>query len=329
MEKNDKKVSVIIPVYNVEKYIEKCLESVLNQTLKKIEIICINDGSRDKSMEIVYDKAQKDNRIVIVEKENGGLSSARNAGLEKATGEYVLFLDSDDTLVLNALEILYDKAHHNQLDNIYFGATTIYESIRVKIMHYRRYHKYYHRQCIYPDALSGPEMFHKLVANKEYRMSACLQMPRRQFLIDNDFRFYEGILHEDNLFSIQVILAASKVMVVNEALYIRLMRAGSIMTAKNSINSSWGYYVCLKEMLKYVSGGNYTAEVHQSINYTLMSTQREAILPIRGMTKEEVLKELEHDISREERLHYEITVLNNEWIRQQSQLRVKIRNRLG
>lgn len=92
----DPKVSVIIPVYNVEKYLDDCLENVVNQTLKDIEIICVNDGSTDNSLEILQKYENQDSRIKIINKENGGLSSARNAGLKEAKGEYILFLDSDD-----------------------------------------------------------------------------------------------------------------------------------------------------------------------------------------------------------------------------------------
>lgn len=328
MDEYSKRVSVIIPVYNVEKYIEKCLNSVCNQTLKEIEIICVNDGSTDNSMEFVRHRAKEDKRIIILEKENGGLSSARNAGLDMARGEYVLFLDSDDTLVLHALEYLYDKASVNRLDNIFFGATTVYENFKVKLANYRKYSWYYNRKGCYPDVLSGAEMFCMLVENKEYRMSACLQMPRRQFLIEKGFRFYEGILHEDNLFTLQVLLAAKRVMVENEKFYNRLMRSGSIMTAKGNVQSSLGYFVCLKEMLKLANSYENNPMVKQAIHYVLMITQREAVFPIQGMNKETVLKELGEALSPKEKLSYELLVLNGEWMRQQRQLSARVKNRL-
>ncbi len=329
MEEYNKKVSVIIPVYNVEKYIEKCLDSVCNQSLKDIEIICVNDGSRDKSMETVKRKAKEDNRIVILEKENGGLSSARNAGLDIARGEYVLFLDSDDTLVLHALEYLYNKASKNGLDNIFFGATTVYENFKVKLANYRKYSWYYERKGNYPEVLTGAEMLCALINNKEYRMSACLQMPRRQFLIEKGFRFYEDILHEDNLFTLQVLLAADRVMVDTGKLYNRLMRSGSIMTAKGNVQSSWGYFVCLTEMLKLAKAYENPPQVSNAIHYILMTTQREAVLPIRGMCKEAVLEELGEALGPKEKLSYELLVLNGEWMRQQRQLSVRIKNRLN
>lgn len=328
MEEYNKRVSVIIPVYNVEKYIEKCLDSVCNQTLREIEIICVNDGSTDKSMEPVKRKAKEDKRIVILEKENGGLSSARNAGLDIAGGEYVLFLDSDDTLVLHALEYLYDKASKNRLDNIFFGATTVYENFKVKLANYRKYSWYYNRKGNYPEVLNGAEMFCTLINNKEYRMSACLQMPRRQFLIEKGFRFYEGILHEDNLFTLQVLLAADRVMVDTGKFYNRLMRSGSIMTAKGNVQSSWGYFVCLTEMLELAKKYGNNPEVSKTIHYVLMTTQREAVLPIQGMSKEAVLEKLGEEITSQEKLRYELLVLNGEWMRQQRRLSVRIANRL-
>lgn len=104
------KVSVIVPVYNVEIYLADCLDSVLQQTLKDIEIICINDGSTDKSPEILAEYARKDSRIIIISQENKGLGSARNRGLEVATGEYVAFLDSDDWVDKDYYEKLYNTA---------------------------------------------------------------------------------------------------------------------------------------------------------------------------------------------------------------------------
>ena len=100
-------ISVIVPIYNVEKYLEKCLDTIINQTFKDIEIICVNDGSVDCSRNILEEYKNKDSRIKIVDKENGGLSSARNAGLKIATGKFISFIDSDDWVSSTFLEKLY------------------------------------------------------------------------------------------------------------------------------------------------------------------------------------------------------------------------------
>ncbi len=110
------KVSIIIPVYNVEKYLQRCLDSVVNQTLKDIEIICVNDGSTDNSAIILEEFSKKDERIKIVNQKNGGLSRARNTGLEHSNGDYIGFLDSDDWIDLDYYEKLHDAAERNNCD---------------------------------------------------------------------------------------------------------------------------------------------------------------------------------------------------------------------
>ena len=102
-------VSIIVPVYNVEKYLRECLESIINQTFQDIEIICVNDGSTDNSRKILTEYAQTDSRIKITDKENGGLSSARNAGLKIAQGEFISFIDSDDWVDKTMIEKLYNN----------------------------------------------------------------------------------------------------------------------------------------------------------------------------------------------------------------------------
>ena len=112
---NNPKISVIIPVYNVEDYLEECLDSIINQTFKDLEIICINDGSQDNSLNILEEYAEKDNRIKIITTKNQGLSAARNRGLENITGDYVYFIDSDDYLELTAFEELYAVSEEKSL----------------------------------------------------------------------------------------------------------------------------------------------------------------------------------------------------------------------
>ncbi len=115
------KVSVIVPVYNVEQYLSACLHSCVNQTLYDIEIICVNDGSTDGSLAILQAFAQRDHRVKIIDKPNGGLSSARNAGIDQANGEMIMFLDSDDYLSLNACERVWTETLEAPTDVIIFG----------------------------------------------------------------------------------------------------------------------------------------------------------------------------------------------------------------
>jgi glycosyltransferase involved in cell wall biosynthesis len=121
------KFSIIIPVYNVEKYLAECLESVIQQTFKDIEIICVNDGSTDNSLEILTEFAQKDTRIKLINKENGGLSSARNTGLQYATCEYIYFLDSDDFIKPDLFENAYNVLKNNDVDCYCFSSEAFTE----------------------------------------------------------------------------------------------------------------------------------------------------------------------------------------------------------
>ena len=109
-------ISIIIPVYNVSKYLRACLDSVINQTYKDLEIICINDGSTDDSLEILEEYANKDNRIIIIDKKNAGVSAARNDGIDKAKGEYLFCMDSDDYIDNNFIEVFYNNAKKNNSD---------------------------------------------------------------------------------------------------------------------------------------------------------------------------------------------------------------------
>ena len=123
-------VSVLIPVYNVEKYLSRCLESILKQTLTQIEIICVNDGSTDGSLEILEKYQKEDSRIIIINKENGGLPSARNAGLDRAKGKYVGFVDSDDFVEPNMFEKLYRTAEDEKSEIVICGANVFPEEPR-------------------------------------------------------------------------------------------------------------------------------------------------------------------------------------------------------
>lgn len=287
------KVSVIIPIYNVENYIRECVESVCRQTLQDIEIICVNDGSSDSSMSIVEEYAIHDDRVYIVNKENGGLSSARNAGLDVAKGEYVYFLDSDDYIKEDTLEYLYSHAKKDNLDNIYFDAEAFYENndVEKKNEHYKTY---YCRPGIFDDVVTGQELFARMENMKCYRPSACLQMPKRSLLIEHSIRFYEGIVHEDQLFSLQVIFLTSKVKHVAQPFYMRRVRNDSIMTTKQEFRNTYGYFVCLVEFRKFIASQNIeNPDVLKAIKHRMHALQSLAINDIKTLTYKDLQQEIQ------------------------------------
>jgi glycosyltransferase involved in cell wall biosynthesis len=255
-----KKVSVIIPVYNVEKYLGQCIDSVIQQTLPDIEIICVNDGSTDGSSEILENYAKKDTRIRIINKENGGLSSARNAGLDTAEGEYVYFLDSDDYIVKDAMEKCYAKAKSEDLDLVRFEAESFFETEEL-LKDYSQYESYYQYNGEYESIFSGDELFSEMVLNKDYKESVCIQFIKLSVIETHHLRFFEGIVHEDNPFSLFLMFRCARACVIKEKLFIRRVREGSIMSVRNEIESVTGYIVGISLILDTFKGERHSTEI--------------------------------------------------------------------
>lgn len=244
-----KAVSVIIPIYNVEKYLEECLASAINQTLKNIEIICVNDGTPDSSMDIVEKYQKDDERIVVVNKENGGLSSARNAGMKVATGEYIYFLDSDDLLQEDALEKLYLRAVAENLDVLYFDGGSFCEDDSLS-EHMKRFSTYYIRKHDYSGVVSGKELLVEMRKNMEYRAPAWLNLTKRSHIEKHKLSFHEGVLFEDEAYTFACMIKADRVSHTPEHFYRRRVRPNSVMTGNTKFEHAYGYFVAFWDMFK-------------------------------------------------------------------------------
>lgn len=216
------KLSIIIPVYNVEQYLQSCVQSVITQTYQDLQVILVNDGSTDSSGVLCDQLAQQDSRIQVVHKENGGLSDARNAGLKVATGDYVAFLDSDDVYLLNdGLKLLMALAQAEQPDVLLFQAVDVYP-------HHQTVRKAYDVE--YMATHSGAEVFAQLVRTQSFNMSACFQLIRRELLEQHQIYFEKGLLSEDVDWSLRLWRHVSKVRAINLPLYGYQHREGSIST---------------------------------------------------------------------------------------------------
>ena len=200
----DKLVSVVIPVYNAEKYLKKCVLSVIEQSYKNIEVILVNDGSTDSSSIICRHFESIDNRISYIEQENSGPSVARNAGLEKSKGEYILFLDSDDFWILkDGLETLL--CHPSLKTNDF----TYLEFNRCRYIY--KSDTYYKFPLFPSDLVVNPnqkQVISNLVKIGYFPVSACTKIIKRSFLIDNNIRFIPGLLSEDNAWFYEVLRKA-------------------------------------------------------------------------------------------------------------------------
>ena len=235
------RVSVIIPVYNVEKYLRECLDSIVNQTLREIEIICVDDGSTDGSPEILREYGEKDCRITIISQENRGISSARNHGADIASGEYFYFMDGDDILERDALSRLYQLSEEKSLDVLYFDGESFFETEELKEIK-KNYITYYARKGDYSRVMTGPQMLHEMIAMDEYRSSLCLQFISSVHYRQENLRFEEGIIGEDNIFTFQCIMPAHRVYHMKEAFFHRRVRGNSVMTSAGKFEQVYGFF---------------------------------------------------------------------------------------
>lgn len=213
-------VSVVIPVYNVEKYIEDCLLSVINQTYKNLEIICVDDCGQDNSMKIVKEYAKKDKRIKIIKhKKNKGLGAARNSGLEKAEGEYIFFIDSDDWIEKNCIEIVEKKLQETHLNTVFFKAYVYWENSKTRSpIWYKNYVNFAEGKFEIDD--SNMCYLPHYSWNKGYR---------REFLMNNNIRWQEGVIYEDLEFFFKVFINSPSTYMIDEALYTYRRRDDSII----------------------------------------------------------------------------------------------------
>lgn len=248
MNKKEYKVSVIIPIYNVEKYLTECLESIINQTLKDIEIILINDGSTDNTYEIIEKYQKIDNRIKVINQINQGQSVARNNGLEISVGEYVYFMDSDDLLELTALETCYVKSKKENLDFLIFDSDIFFENLDLE-KKYNNFKK--NREKKLEDNIqSGKRVLDVLLKNNEFRCPLWLCFINTKYLKNIDLKFYPGIIHEDELFAYKLYLNAERVNYINRKFFKRRLRENSTMTTPKSEKNIIGYLTVARELKK-------------------------------------------------------------------------------
>lgn len=244
-------ISIIIPLYNCAPYIEECLGSLKNQTLADFEVLCVDDGSSDGSFDIARASAGEDGRFRFEAlSENRGQSVARNVALNQARGEYLMLLDSDDYLVPEALDKLVMRARAQDLDDLYFSARSFYESLEV----HKLVREDFGQRPSFEGVASGRELFSFFEEHGQFFPQAALRMVRRDLVERHGIRFYEGIIHEDVLFTFQTLVESRRSSFLNEALYMRRIRKGSTMTSpKRTIANVRGHFVCVQEMARWLS----------------------------------------------------------------------------
>ena len=302
------KITVIVPVYNVENYLEKCLDSLINQTYKNLEIIVINDGSTDNSGEICQEYAQKDNRIVYIEKENGGLSEARNVGLDKMSGSYVTFIDSDDWVELDYVEILYRKIIEYQADiavGNYYSYNEDEETYYFHIYADAYYEKVYDNISIFENLYESHEM-------KSFALISAWGKLYKAKLFDY-LRFDKGKLGEDGYFNQKIYLSVNKVVYLNKGLYAYRQRSGSIT---KTWTEKWMHALvdAMSERITLLANLGYPLEKHlavyrQMLKVSLANGQASGLSDTATYKEFEMKRTLLNQLSRQEQKKKKAIVL--------------------
>ena len=217
------KVSVIVPIYNVEKYIDKCLSTLKNQSFRDFEVLLINDETPDNSMQIAEKYASEDSRFLIFSKKNGGLSDARNYGIEHSRGEFIVFVDSDDYLHEDYLKTMYEDCINNNADMAYCRFKHTIDKTKIKIFSINPKKSVIERDKAL-DMIIRDNRMHSYAWNKMYR---------KTLFTDNNIR-YPIMYFEDVATSARVLFHANKIAVTDKNLYYYVRRSGSIMSTMNS-----------------------------------------------------------------------------------------------
>ena len=241
----EKLVTVIIPVYNVEKYLQECLDSVISQTYTNLEIILVDDGSTDSSGNICDEYEKNDSRVNVIHKLNGGASSARNIGLQNANGDYIYFLDSDDYIDVTAIEKLVCVAESNGADLVFMDGLVFDDGVN------SGKNKDHYKHSIYYDTSTGRSIIREQFNNDDFFVLVQLILFKRELLLNNQLSFYEGIVCEDELFVFYAFYYAGIAAHLPEQLLHRRMRADSVMTSMNNEKRFISVLTVFNEMMSH------------------------------------------------------------------------------
>lgn len=254
------KVSLIIPIYKVEAYLNQCVDSVLNQTYRDVEVILVDDGSPDRCPKMCDEYAEQDGRVKVIHKPNGGLSDARNAGMKIATGEYVIFVDSDDFWVDDKqLEsLVHMVGEHEDCDFIGFNCSYYYPDSNT-----------YKPWPAYSEAISKPasgnDILQTLVKSGTVPMSAWMKIIKRSFLIDNALFFKVGTLAEDIPWFINVLEKCDKCMFTNQYIYAYRQNVAGSITHSGGERSFNNLLAILKSELAKIENRKFSEDAKMAL----------------------------------------------------------------
>ncbi|WP_440509632.1 glycosyltransferase family 2 protein, partial [Serratia ureilytica] len=284
--------------YNTDKYIVECVNSALGQDYENIEVIVVNDGSTDTTEELLSELAHNNAKLKILTQKNQGQSVARNNGLTLATGEFVIFLDSDDAIDNSLISKCISALNATKSDIVFFNGESFYDSADDELTAGFA-PKYIRNTRLCEEAMDSHTFFKRSWKLNNYTVSPCMFISRTQLVKDNPF--YPGIVHEDNLFTTKILLSQkSKIICINDILYRRRIRPNSVMTSKKSERNAIGYLTVAKKMtaLRSQTDDELNACLNSFISHCVSSSLNDAKACFKRLPKElkkeylEVIKDI-------------------------------------
>lgn len=249
-------LSIIIPVYNTEKYIEECLESIMNINITNFEVIIIDDGSTDSSASIIEKYSESFENIYYRYQENMGQGSARNYGVSISKGKYIYFMDSDDIICSSKFTEVFNKLYSSDLDAVFFDGKSFLDTVNNEERNNFQNFNYI-RSKEYGDFETGEKLFIELFSNRDFLISPCLYIVRRDIYTINNLKFPVGMKHEDEVFTMKLFFFVRKCRHINEILFLRRVRQNSTMTTVNYSNTFVNHVKVLMYLDSFYSDFNF------------------------------------------------------------------------
>ena len=295
------KISVIIPAYNAEKWIIRCLDSILKQTLSEVEVIVVDDGSKDNTQAVLLGASKKDNRLTILSQSNCGTAVARNSGMQfvNPKSEYIYFMDADDWLDINALEYLYAESSQHDLDVLFFGIDVFCDfdelagDVAGRRLHqiFKEKSNYYNRSKNYTDICNGIQMFCQMESYRDFVVSVPSYIINKNYLEKLDLKFMPANVHEDIIFTLTLTLHSDRCDYLNKPYYHRSLHADSIVTKPKSFIYAYSLFV------------DYLGICHL-INKLDLNTEQRQIVTRFACNILKACREVYHSLSAEEQSVY-------------------------
>lgn len=287
-------LSIIIPVYNTEEYLDECLGSVCAIPMEDMEILCVNDGSTDDSAQAVRRWQQRDPRIRLIEQENMGLSGARNTGIREACGEYIYFLDSDDWLTDTVtIPECIERMRAEELDVLLAEATVIYDPPVPEGVWHPNHQRYFTLKNVYPEIYEGPNLLRMLRLNSDWCASVPTKIFRREHLTENGISFIVGQLHEDEYFSLCSIFLSHRVGASQVPLFFRRVHPNSITAQPANPARVTGNMINMVELLRFLEAHRDICELDADVGYAIREAKRNAAELFDCMSEEDRASYLE------------------------------------